>query len=73
MYLNRLEEVLFLPILDLTLTRVVFEYEILSREKDRLVNLTLTRVVFEYHQKGYDTFPHWFNFNKSCIWIPAGE
>ena len=56
--------------INLTLTRVVFEcrksYNIVSH----ISNLTLTRVVFEYAIDGLDIlFLFKFNFNKSCIWI----
>ena len=57
--------------LNLTLTRVVFEY-IMGAIFHAPLYLTLTRVVFESATKStLFTVTPVFNFNKSCIWINA--
>ena len=55
---------------NLTLTRVVFEYNIYFIPCCFGINLTLTRVVFECCFVVTKEAPFLeFNFNKSCIWI----
>ena len=52
---------------DLTLTRVVFEYNAMVKLVQITGDLTLTRVVFElFALKKFSTKTA-FNFNKSCI------
>ena len=54
--------------MNLTLTRVVFEFERYCKHSKGKWDLTLTRVVFEsifYCERAKDKSR--FNFNKSCI------
>ena len=54
--------------LNLTLTRVVFEYIKEPAGTEKSYNLTLTRVVFEFFWAcASGEIYSIFNFNKSCI------